>query len=130
MVKWHDLKTYDGRHRFYCSDLWGNIRKAKLSLNPLCEECFREGRIEPATQVHHKKDLSEDSTMLNATELSGLESLCASCHSRHTFNEHTKGKWEKSKNVTTLKKKWDLSLNSEKCSIEKNQHIKKGLTKN
>lgn len=54
-----------------------------LSKYPLCAECLRYGRTEPATEVHHivarrngGRDVEEN-----------LMSLCKSCHSRITMNE-------------------------------------------
>ena len=32
---------------------WTRIRKRFLMENPLCVECYREGRAEPATIAHH-----------------------------------------------------------------------------
>ena len=50
---------YNTRHRdrdasrFYSSDRWRKLRAAKLSRNPLCEECARQGRHTPAKMVDH-----------------------------------------------------------------------------
>lgn len=64
--------------RFYGQARWLRLRKAKLAESPLCEECLRAGRVEPARHVHHVQ-ARKDSPEL-AFEWSNLESLCVGCH--------------------------------------------------
>ena len=63
-------KRYDG--------CWKKIRAAFLAAHPLCEMCEADGRLTPATIVHHKRKLSEGGT----NDSDNLQSLCAECHSR------------------------------------------------
>lgn len=67
--------------KFLNSAAWRRVRALKLRDNPLCERCQRNGRLEPATHVHHVKERSIHPEL--ALELSNLESLCTSCHSSH-----------------------------------------------
>jgi len=57
---------------------WKQIRAAYLAAHPLCEMCQSEGRLIPATLVHHKVKLTDGGT--NGWE--NLMPLCGSCHSR------------------------------------------------
>lgn len=83
-------RTYD-RHardreasRFYRSRAWLAARELKLRRDPLCEQCRRRQRLTPATVVHHVVERRERPDL--ALDLANLESLCASCHSRHHAN--------------------------------------------
>jgi len=71
------------RHRFYNRTAWKRCRAAKLRAEPLCERCRGAGRLNEATQVHHKVDLADAPEL--AFTMSNLESLCQSCHSRETL---------------------------------------------
>lgn len=57
---------------------WKRIRDSYASEHPLCEQCYKEGKLVPVEQVHHIKPLAEGGTH----ERSNLISLCASCHAR------------------------------------------------
>ena|SRR6516164_900534 len=67
--------------RFYRSTVWIKLRTVKLEYEPLCERCRSLGIYVPATTVHHRQSLTNHPDL--ALELENLESLCASCHSRH-----------------------------------------------
>lgn len=55
-----EQKEYDrGRkadpfRRLYASKTWRSVREAKLAMDPLCKRCQANGRIEAATEVHHR----------------------------------------------------------------------------
>lgn len=66
----------------YSTAAWQRLRRAKLSLNPLCETCEDQGRITPATDVDHIKAIRSGGHAF--PEVEGLRSLCHSCHSRKT----------------------------------------------
>jgi 5-methylcytosine-specific restriction enzyme A len=70
--------------RFYQSEEWKLVRKRKLQLNPLCEECLRQGKLTKATMVDHIKPIKEGGAPL---DLANLQSLCWSCHSRKSAEE-------------------------------------------
>lgn len=59
---------------------WKRIRDRYIKANPLCEECQKQGRLNPAEEVHHILPLSRG----GGNEESNLMSLCKSCHSRIT----------------------------------------------
>ena len=73
------------RQSWYRSKRWQGTRRIKLQASPLCERCQAEGRITPASHVHHKIEVAEDISL--ALDLDNLESLCLSCHSRHHASE-------------------------------------------
>lgn len=60
--------------QFLHSATWRRIAAAKLSRDPLCEECLQAGRVEPASLVHHR-----DRNELN-NDPSNHESMCNNCH--------------------------------------------------
>ena len=69
---------------------WQKIRKIHLLNHPLCEDCKTTGIVKPATEAHHKLELSKGGT----SEDENLQSLCKSCHSKRTRSGNDK------KNIT------------------------------
>lgn len=61
---------------------WQRTRERKLAADPLCEDCQAEGRVTPATEVHHKLKLAEAPSQKHAAD--NLRSLCAACHGKRT----------------------------------------------
>jgi len=59
---------------------WKIIRNRYITAHPLCEQCEKENRLVPATEVHHIIALSAGGT--HGQE--NLMSLCHSCHSKIT----------------------------------------------
>lgn len=75
----HDEQRGTAAQRGYGAR-WQRLRSMVLSASPLCAECAREGRVTPATDVHHlvkRRDGGPDS-------FENLEPLCHACHSRIT----------------------------------------------
>ena len=70
--------------RFYASNQWKKLRRSKLSDQPLCEECLRNGKVTSATIVHHKTEVKENWS--KRLDYDTLESICQSCHNK----EHKK----------------------------------------
>lgn len=64
--------------KVYNSRRWQMLRRRKLTLNPICEQCDAQ----LATDVHHVHGVATDPWSLD-----GLESLCIQCHSRITRAE-------------------------------------------
>jgi len=62
---------------------WQNMRLAILASEPLCRHCERLGRTTAATEVDHIHRLTRGGTY----EMSNLQALCKSCHSRKTALE-------------------------------------------
>ena len=56
---------------------WRKIRAAFLSAHPLCFMCQTNGKLTPASTVHHRRKLTDGGTH----DYGNLMSLCASCHS-------------------------------------------------
>jgi 5-methylcytosine-specific restriction endonuclease McrA len=74
-----------GRKSPFASDRrWRRVRLRKLALDPLCEDCLKEGRTELATQVHHRLKRKDDPSMESWLDIENLMSLCVSCHSVRT----------------------------------------------
>jgi len=67
-------------HEFYLSPGWRAARARKLQKDPLCEDCLVEGRVTPATMVHHEKSV-RDYPELALVE-SNFRSLCDPCHNK------------------------------------------------
>jgi 5-methylcytosine-specific restriction protein A len=66
---------------FYQSRDWRDkLQPMKLHQSPLCEPCYREGKIVQAVIVHHKVPISVDMSL--ARDLDNLESSCRACHNR------------------------------------------------
>jgi 5-methylcytosine-specific restriction protein A len=83
---------YDRHHRdkemkrFYNSQPWVRLRKAKLSRDPMCEACKMGGVLVIAAVVDHIVPVREGGARL---DIDNLQSLCHSCHSRKTLRERT-----------------------------------------
>ena len=96
--------------KIYNSARWIKTRKAKLSINPICERCKEKGIITPAVIIHHKeyitdKNYTDENIVYN---LDNLESLCHQCHNEEHFtineyrfdeNGNILKEYEKKKNI-------------------------------
>lgn len=81
------------RADIYNSRQWKKMRKAKIMMNPLCEECEKLNKITPARQVHHIDsfmDYEGDERLAKAFDFSNLESLCNECHEKMHNKKGTK----------------------------------------
>lgn len=67
---------------------WQRCRDAHLAKNPLCVDCLKDGRVTPATLVHHATRLVEGGRRLDPDN---LVSLCATCHAER----HKDDRWKK-----------------------------------
>ena len=68
---------------------WVRLRRTKLTASPLCERCKEEGRLTPASEVHHIRPVEEGLTLQQKEQLMfdphNLRALCHECHVRtHT----------------------------------------------
>lgn len=98
--------------QFYQSKEWKSLRLYKLCQTPYCERCLRDkNKYITATDVHHIKEVKP--YPLLALEYSNLESLCKSCHSKHTRSEHNPNPVE----GNILNKAWDLNKGFESILI-------------
>lgn len=69
-------------HWPYNTSKWARLREAKLAETPLCEICTRRGLIVDAVAVDHFQPVRQGGSPFPA--LSGLLSLCLSCHNEKT----------------------------------------------
>lgn len=63
---------------------WQRLRDMVLARQPLCPECFKEGRTVPATEVDH---IDGNASTMESNDLNNLQGLCKPHHSRKTMNE-------------------------------------------
>lgn len=68
---------------------WLRLRRDALTMRPLCQRCEAEGRLTPATEVHHIRPVEEAIAMADKTQRMydphNLQALCHDCHVRtHT----------------------------------------------
>lgn len=63
---------------------WLRLRRDTLTAHPLCQRCEAEGRITPATEVHHIRPVEEAITMADKMQrmydVHNLQALCHDCH--------------------------------------------------
>lgn len=78
-------RTDKEEQAFYTSGRWRKVRSLKLSADPLCEECKRQGRIKEASMVDHIVPIKKGGARL---DMDNLQSLCRPCHNRKTATEH------------------------------------------
>lgn len=79
----------DSRYsKLYNTTQWSSLRDYYLHLHPLCENCMKNNKVSPATEVHHKQFLSTDPQREWELLLdeNNLMSLCTSCH--HRFHNY------------------------------------------
>jgi HNH endonuclease len=67
----------------YTTQRWQRLRRMKLQVDPLCETCLKQNRIEPATVVDHLVAVKAPGGEAYPP-LSRLRSQCTSCHNRKT----------------------------------------------
>lgn len=80
----HNSDSRKERQKIYQSKRWQQLRRLKLSENPLCEVCQDNGAITPAVDVHHRVSFmsQHDKAERNrlAFDIDNLQSLCRACH--------------------------------------------------
>lgn len=96
--------------KIYNSRRWRAMREMKLRETPLCEICEKDGRITPATQVHHQHEISlgltENDMLEIAFDYNNLQSLCERCHMRLHGDRHRK----RNKQRQTNDEEWNSNL--------------------
>lgn len=73
------------RNAFYVSVAWRRLRVCKLEQTPFCERCPPE-LLTIANEVHHIKEVKTNPEL--RLDFENLESLCRSCHSKHTVKKN------------------------------------------
>jgi len=74
--------TAQNKH-IYNSRTWQRLRTLKLQTVPFCEPCEARGKLVVATVVDHKIAIEKGGDPF--PPLSGLTSMCCSCHSTKTL---------------------------------------------
>lgn len=69
---------------------WRDLRKMKLMLNPTCERCEKQGKVNPAFIIHHKDYVTEENFKDDEIfyNLENLESVCFACHNQEHFKSN------------------------------------------
>jgi 5-methylcytosine-specific restriction protein A len=75
----------------YNTSRWQKLRRAKLSLNPLCYSCDLRGRAVVATAVDHVTPIKAGGHPFPGFD--ELMSLCHSCHSLKTQAVDRQDRW-------------------------------------
>lgn len=81
------------RMEIYNTARWRELRLVKLSRNPLCEMCLKEGRITPTEDIHHIVSFMTvydyQQRLRLAFDFNNLMSLCKQCHQKmHNGKEY------------------------------------------
>ena len=76
-----DVRDQEMRE-FYNSTAWRRLRELKLKRNPVCEECYRRGRISKAAIADHVLPAREYPS--RRLDIDNLQSLCRGCHNKKT----------------------------------------------
>lgn len=68
---------------------WLRLRRDVLTKHPICQRCEAEGRLTPATEVHHIRPVEEAFTKAERVQrmydIHNVRALCHACHVRtHT----------------------------------------------
>lgn len=72
---------------------WRRLRLLKLSRQPLCERCEEQGRIRPATEVHHRVPVEQGRNYAEKQALAyDLNNLCPLCHDCHIAVHREQGR--------------------------------------
>lgn len=69
---------------FYRTKQWQDIRRIKLNNSPFCEECMKNGKVVLGKIVDHIVPIKQGGAPY---DLSNLQTLCWSCHSRKSIEE-------------------------------------------
>lgn len=77
------------RQTAYNNSNWRKLRDTYLRQNPLCEDCLLEGKVTPATDVHHKESPFKGATINyhKLLDYDNLQALCKECHGNHHAKE-------------------------------------------
>jgi 5-methylcytosine-specific restriction protein A len=69
------------KQRGYGAD-WKDLSERYRAQYPLCEDCLKEGKVTPSSEVHHVIPISEQPSL--RLTWTNLVALCNTCHSvRH-----------------------------------------------
>jgi 5-methylcytosine-specific restriction endonuclease McrA len=74
--------------KLYATSRWERRSRLNLKMHKhLCQECLRNGKVEPATLSHHVHEYRESFSELEFW-YGELTALCAGCHAKaHGYNQ-------------------------------------------
>jgi 5-methylcytosine-specific restriction protein A len=78
--------AYQERNRFYQRATWKRLRQQHLSLEPLCRECRKAGRLVAGEVVDHIHPFQSPADPL-ALDAGNLQTLCKPCHNAKTRSD-------------------------------------------
>lgn len=70
--------------QFYHTPAWRAVRKRYITMNPVCEQCQKHGKITPGDMVDHIVPIKKGGDKLN---FSNLQTLCNPCHAYKSGKE-------------------------------------------
>lgn len=81
--------------KIYNSSIWQKLRIAYLMEHPICEVCELEGKIVPAVEIHHIREISNGESLEEMKDIAynpnNLQALCIDCHHKiHTDRRRQK----------------------------------------
>lgn len=70
------------RQQAYQNTAWRKLRDTYMHQHPICEECLKQGKITPATDVHHiRSPFQHGEINYNLLlDYDNLMALCKDCH--------------------------------------------------
>lgn len=101
-------------NRMIQSRRWLELRRWKISQDPLCQDCMEKNLVTPAEEVHHIVPVESATSIQEMERLmfnpNNLASLCRECHKlRHQLmRSHSKErvKENRERNVERFKKRY------------------------
>lgn len=86
---WQDDKERGTRQQRGYTEEWFRLQREKLTQEPWCARCQRQGRAERATTAHHLRDGPGGDKIV---PLEWLEALCRRCHDEVSREESVRAR--------------------------------------
>ncbi len=71
-IEYKDSRTDIEEHAFYKSYRWQKLRKYKLNINPVCEDCLKESIVKEVRMVDHIKPIKDGGELMAMGNLQSL----------------------------------------------------------
>ena len=84
MLNINKSRAHPDMMAFYNSSTWRSLRRYKIQINPLCENCESKGLTEPGVEIDHIIAIRDGGERLG---MNNLQTLCRSCHSSKSAQE-------------------------------------------
>ena len=84
MPKRKKVYRQNDKSSFYHSKQWRMLRNWYIKKNPICAECKRQDKLTAGYCVDHIRPISIGG---NKIDISNLQTLCESCHSKKSAQE-------------------------------------------